>query len=81
MTDELYKYPFCTIEGKSFINPKGIIQLSLSRLRDSKFSDAEIADYISNFLFIIMNKNKFDITTSNLKNGMYIEFINRNKAD
>jgi len=60
---DLSNYPFQEIDSKYEINPKGIIQLSLSRLRESRCSDAELANYIARFLGIMMNKNNLIIDT------------------
>jgi hypothetical protein len=61
--NDLSHYPINMVDSKYEINPKGIIQLSLSRLRTSEYSDNELAEYIADFLGMVMSKNNLTIDT------------------
>ena len=66
MDYDLSNYPYNQVDDKLEVSPTGIIQLSLSRMRESRCSDYELAKYIADFLGMMMYKNKLIIDTEDI---------------
>jgi hypothetical protein len=61
--------PVNSVDNKLFIEPEAVIQLALSNFRhDSRLSDAMLAQYIVEVLAILMDRNKLNLVSKDVRN-------------